>query len=76
MSRRDYDDDYAPGAPRFEARGTLTDAQRNRDLGVILAENRDLRTDLQGVQYLYVPIQPTGCVFQALQLMEGVSKGK
>ncbi|HEX6309097.1 MAG TPA: hypothetical protein VFZ69_12960, partial [Longimicrobiales bacterium] len=54
----------------------LTDAQRNRDLGVILGENRDLRTDLQGVQYLYVPIEPTGCVFQPLQVMEGVSKGK
>lgn len=54
----------------------LTDAQRNRDLGVILAENRDLRTDLQGVQYLYVPVEPTGCVFQPLVIMEGVSKGK
>jgi hypothetical protein len=54
----------------------LSDADRNRDLGEILAANRDLRTGLQGVQYLYVPVEPTGCVFQPLQVMEGVSKGK
>jgi hypothetical protein len=54
----------------------LSDAERNRDLGEILAANRNLRTGLQGVQYLYVPVEPTGCVFQPLQVMEGVSKGK
>jgi opacity protein-like surface antigen len=54
----------------------LSDTERDRDLGVILAANRNLRTGLQGVQYLYVPVEPTGCVFQAVQRMEGVSKGK
>jgi opacity protein-like surface antigen len=58
--------------------GTLNQlhaAQPGRDLGLILAENRTLRTQLEDVQFLYVPLEATGCVFQPVQIMEQVRKG-
>jgi len=54
----------------------LRAAQAGRDLGEILAQRKDLRDELDDVNLLYVPLQPTGCVFQTVQMMEQVRKGK
>jgi len=51
-------------------------ADRTGDLGDILDERDDLRDEINDVDYLYVPVEPTGCVFQALQPMTPVIKGK
>jgi hypothetical protein len=53
----------------------LNRAQRGADLARIMAEHKDLRTELAKVRVLYVPLQPAGCVFQPLQLQEAVRKG-
>jgi hypothetical protein len=58
---------------------TLADARATggtSELGTILATRRELRTRVNDVDYLYVPLEPTGCVFQALQPMAPVTKGK
>jgi hypothetical protein len=54
----------------------LNRAQRGTDLAKILEEHKDLRTDLADVKVYYVPMQPVGCVFQALQMQEQVRKNK
>jgi hypothetical protein len=57
----------------------LMELRRTRpgtDLGVLLAENRVLRDEIDDVQVLYVPMSPSGCVFQAVQIQEQVRKGK
>ena len=54
----------------------LNKAQRGADLGKILEEHKDLREDLSDVKVYYVPLQPTGCVFQAVQMQEQVRKNK
>lgn len=51
-------------------------ANAGRDLGDILDEREDLRNQINDVEYLYVPVESTGCVFQALRAMEPVQKGK
>jgi hypothetical protein len=53
----------------------LNKAQTGRDLGQILEENRELRDEVDDVKVLYVPMNATGCVFQAVQLQEEVRKG-
>jgi hypothetical protein len=52
----------------------LNRAQRGTDLGKLLSEHKDIREDLADVKVFYVPLQPTGCVFQALQVQEQVRK--
>ncbi|HEX6134292.1 MAG TPA: outer membrane beta-barrel protein [Longimicrobiales bacterium] len=54
----------------------LRAARATDDLGLILAERNDLRDEINDVTYLYAPVEPVGCVFQALQPMEPVQKGK
>jgi hypothetical protein len=57
----------------------LNELNRTRpgtDLGVLIADNRELRTELETVKVLYVPMAAHGCVFQAVQLQEQVRKGK
>ena len=54
----------------------LRAANASRDLGEILEQRKDLRDELDDVKLLYVPLQPTGCVFQTVQMMEQVRKGK
>jgi hypothetical protein len=54
----------------------LNRAQRGTDLAKILEEHKDLRQDLADVKIFYVPMQPTGCVFQAVQRQEQVRKNK
>lgn len=53
----------------------LRRANAGRDLGAILNERADLRDQIEDVQYLYVPLDAIGCVFQPLQMMEEVLKG-
>jgi len=54
----------------------LNRPQRGADLGQILEQHRDLNAQLEDVTTLYVPIQPTGCVFQAVQRQEQVRKNR
>jgi len=54
----------------------LNRAQRGTDLGKILSEHKDLREEMSDVKLFYVPFQPTGCVFQGVQMQQPVRKGK
>jgi hypothetical protein len=60
----------------LDALADAREADRTGDLGDILDERDDLRDEINDVEYLYVPVEPTGCVFQALQPMAPVIKGK
>jgi hypothetical protein len=60
----------------LDALADAREADRTGDLGDILDERDDLRDEINDVEYLYVPVEPTGCVFQALQPMAPVLKGK
>jgi hypothetical protein len=55
---------------------TLRTDRANADLGVLLVDNRALRDRVEEIKFLYVPLEPTGCVFQTVQVMEQVRKGK
>jgi hypothetical protein len=57
--------------PLQTARGTRTDAE----LGELLAANRQVRDSVQRVSFLYVPLDPYGCVFQPVQRQVDVRKG-
>ena len=59
-----------------DALADARNADRSGDLGRILDERDDLRDEVNDVEYLYVPVESTGCVFQALQPMAPVQKGK
>ena len=64
-------------AQRFAAQlQTARAAQTNHELAAMLTANRELRDGIADLGVLYVPMQPIGCVFQGLQQMEGVGKGK
>lgn len=52
----------------------LREAEMSDDLNDILDERADLRAEFEDIEYLYVPLQPTGCVFQTLQQVERVLK--
>jgi len=54
----------------------LNRTRRGADLGEVLAQNRNLREELADVTTLYVPLQTTGCLFQAVQRQEQVRKSK
>jgi hypothetical protein len=54
----------------------LRTSQNSNDLADILDERNDVRGELEDVKFLYVPLEPTGCVFQTVQLLEQVRKGK
>ena len=74
------------GMPVYADRDDVTDisdelVEINRtragtDFGVILNDNRELRTEFNDVKVLYVPMNASGCTFQAVQLQEQVRKGK
>jgi hypothetical protein len=53
----------------------LNRANAGKDLGQILDEQKDLQKAINNVKVLYVPMNATGCVFQAVQLQEEVRKG-
>jgi hypothetical protein len=46
------------------------------DLNVILRDNRNIRDAVADLEVLYVPMQPTGCVFQGVIRTEDIRKGK
>jgi hypothetical protein len=50
-----------------DALASLRDARMSGDLGEILAEERDVHDELADVQFWYVPLNATDCVFQPLQ---------
>ena len=52
----------------------LRAAQASNDLNEILEQNAQLRDEIEDVQYLYVPLRPTGCIFQTVQQVEQVRK--
>lgn len=54
----------------------LRRAQASNDLADILDEREDVRGELEDIKLLYVPLEPTGCVFQTVQMLEQVRKGK
>jgi len=66
------------GIPVFADRLTLapalTNLGPNTDLNRLVMESADARTALETVSVIYVPVQPTGCVFQALQKQVEVRK--
>jgi hypothetical protein len=55
---------------------TARQARADHDLGMMLATNRQLRDAIADVPVLYVPMQPTGCVFQGVVRQEDIRKGK
>jgi hypothetical protein len=55
---------------------TARQAQADHDLQAILARNRAIRDAFSDLTYLYVPMQPVGCVFQAMQPAAAAGKGK
>jgi hypothetical protein len=66
---------YAAATQVQAVRQQLADAAvAGRDLEVVLGERAELRTAFRGVDVLYVPLQPVGCVFQPLQRVEEVRK--
>jgi hypothetical protein len=70
---------YADRDDVVEFNDELVELNRTRagtDFGVILNDNRELRTEFNNVKVLYVPMNASGCVFQAVQLQEQVRKGK
>jgi len=54
----------------------LRSAQSNGDLNDILNQQKDLQKRLDTMKVVYVPLQPTGCVFQAMQRVEEVRKNR
>jgi hypothetical protein len=46
------------------------------ELSTVLSDRANLREAVDALQVVYVPLQPTGCVFQPLQRQQQVRKGK
>lgn len=66
------------GIPVFADRLTLAPGLANlgpnTDLNQLVMRSEDARKALETVNVIYVPLQPIGCVFQALQLQPQVRK--
>jgi hypothetical protein len=54
----------------------LRTARNSNNLEDLLDERNDVRGELEDIKLLYVPLEPTGCVFQTVQMLEQVRKGK
>lgn len=70
---------YADRDQVADVRSQIADArsaQATGDLEDILEQEQDLREAVDALQVVYVPLQPTGCVFQPLQRQQQVRKGK
>lgn len=50
-------------------------AQAQGNISEALAQRQELADEFREIEFLYVPMQPVGCVFQALQRVEQVQKG-
>jgi hypothetical protein len=67
-------DEIADVLPALQtARGTRTDAELGTLLAGVDARTRDV---VQRATFMYVPLDPYGCVFQPVQRVEDVRKGK
>jgi len=68
---------YASSAEVAAFQGDLaqlrTTAGRN-DLEAVLEQHNDLLGQMEAVKLLYVPLEPTGCLFQTVQQLEQVRK--
>jgi hypothetical protein len=68
-------------ADRDEVADVVTQLQTARagrtdvELGTLLVGNRPLRDTVQGVSFMYVPLDPYGCVFVPVQRQVAVIKG-
>jgi hypothetical protein len=66
------------GMPVFADRSTvapgLTNLGPNTDLNRLLTESEDARKAFESVSVLYVPTQPSGCAFTAVQKVQEVRK--
>jgi hypothetical protein len=66
------------GMPVFVDRSTaavgLTQLGPNTDLNRLLTESADARKAMESVSILYVPTQPSGCAFTAVQKVQEVRK--
>jgi hypothetical protein len=66
------------GIPVFADRLTLAPGLANlgpnTDLNQLIATSPDARKALETVAVIYVPLQPTGCVFQAMQKQQEIRK--
>jgi opacity protein-like surface antigen len=66
------------GMPVFADRNTvapgLTNLGPNTDLNRLLTESADARKAFESVSVLYVPTQPSGCAFTAVQKVQEVRK--
>jgi hypothetical protein len=60
----------------IEALNTARAGRTDVELGTLLAANRQARDTVEGAAFLYVPLDPMGCVFQPIQRQEDVRKGK
>ena len=68
---------YASREEVADVIGRVREASREAgsdDLATVLPRNEALHADFEDIQYLYVPLQPTGCVFQTVQLVPQVRK--
>ena len=68
---------FAESEDVIEFEGELADRRDelgDADLTALLAGQPDLVVQMQGLEYLYVPVRRAGCVFQALQQVEQVLK--
>jgi hypothetical protein len=63
-------------APLAASLAALRTSQSRNDLESILAGHDDVRGELDKVKLMYVPLEPTGCVFQTVQLLEQVRKSR
>ncbi|MEN8374145.1 MAG: hypothetical protein ABFS34_01715 [Gemmatimonadota bacterium] len=64
---------FASGADVLEMSEMLAEqreAMNEGDMASVLESSRALRNAFRDVDIIYVPLQPTGCVFQALQRQE------
>ncbi|MGH7463404.1 MAG: hypothetical protein ACREMA_20540, partial [Longimicrobiales bacterium] len=61
-------------ADRLTLAPGLANLGPNTDLSRLVMESADARTALETVSVIYVPVQATGCVFQALQKQVEVRK--
>jgi hypothetical protein len=72
---------YPVYADRDEVADVITPLQTAREgradaeLGQLLAANRQIRDSVQRVSFLYVPLDPYGCVFQPVQRQVDARKG-
>ena len=51
-------------------------ANANHDLGTILAARHDLHAAVEALPLLYLPMQRTNCIFQPMQMLQQVIKGR